>query len=106
MAYEARVMVGMKDLVVLQFCQERSGLGSLRELIHNGKPYFEWNLATRQAEKLLTLLLPYLKGKRSQANKLLDFCSYLHGPGVWHTDNYVQTLESFYRELRDMKCQV
>lgn len=74
--FSARVSISMQDEGVLRWLHELTGLGNLRFQQRGVKnPIWQWQLTTRHAADLLKLALPFLRVKRTQAEKVIEFAA-------------------------------
>lgn len=76
--YSLIVVVSLVNKDVLQYFKEITGLGSVKygakhESSDNSRTSYQWWVSSRQAEKLLVEIYPYLRIKREQADIALSF---------------------------------
>lgn len=91
-----RVEISQRDPQLLTFFADRFG-GTVRRKANNGRPWSvcHWRVEGGRAEAVLRALLPYLHGKRQQAELALDFCSSSLPRGISGRDHQAVA----YREI-------
>lgn len=117
--YCLRVTLAMSHFPIIERMQELSGLGSLMvsKLVPKAgsdktpnRPMVSWRITSRQAEQLLTALLPYLKVKREEAELALEFSRYSLKLGVAvgaaMPPNHWALLEGFKQAMTDLKSKL
>jgi len=76
-AYCLNVQYAQKERSILDRWQERTGLGNVYE--HKPTGGAQWCMSSQDAETFLTMLLPYLDLKRTEAEIGLKFRKTQHG---------------------------
>jgi LAGLIDADG endonuclease len=105
-AYYPRVTVAMCDREPLEYYKVLTGFGALNSKPSYKKgwtPIHQWTVSTRQAEKLLKMIYPYLKIKREQAQIFLLFYSLLNSKRTHITDEQRGMKVIYYLALQAAK---
>lgn len=107
--FGANVRLGMCEEDCIRFCQEKTGLGSVRKIAttYYKHPHYVWDLGTRQTEQLLREILPYLVGKREQALIVLEYCEQRNTDNHHKlTDEEIARCDWYFNRLKEMKSAV
>jgi len=71
--YRSQVYVGMCDREAIKFVADATGRNITSRIIKSGKTFYAIIWRNRFAVALMVDVLPFLKGKREQAEILLDY---------------------------------
>jgi len=102
--YSLRLMITNTHLASLERVREILNIGSLRPLAHygegpEGKQRWEWRAASKQAESVLRLLMPYLTTKREQATLAILSRKYQQRVGAMKLNPNLNKIEDIRVEI-------
>lgn len=101
------ILLGNTNREVLQKFRDLVGVGgiylnqTLRPDRKRNQPYYQWSIrAVPQCLSFIQEIRPYLPGKQSQADSLIEFCQERLGKGRAYTPTQIRAFQTIRRENR------